>query len=272
MYKNFFLLASALCCAGETIAATNFVELQTTVGTIEIELLAGQAPVTVGNFLTYVDEGFYRNTLIHRVVSNFVIQGGGYDLEGGQKKVHAPIVNEAANQLSNTRGTIAMARTDDPDSATSQFFINTNDNTNLDYNSGTGNAGYAVFGRVVRGLDVVDRINALPVFREFPFTKTHSLVFFEATYSAEAQDPNNHFARVLLSGDGKGKVTSDPQGVNCGAACAASFPTGTAVKLKAKASKGSVFSGWRGDCQSVAAVYSVTLDTNQNCTAVFTRK
>lgn len=274
MRKQIFpwLPAAALFLGPEVYAAANFVEMQTNLGTIEVELLPGQAPVTVENFLSYESEGFYRNTLIHRVVADFVIQGGGHDLQGKQKPTHASIVNEAANGLGNTRGTIAMARTDDPDSATSQFFINAKDNAFLDYDSKTGKAGYAVFGRVTRGMDVVDRIDQLPVYQEFPITPTNTTVFIDATYASESRDPNTAFTRVLLAGDGKGRVTSTPEGVKCGKECISGFPAGTSVKLAAKAAKGSVFSGWRGDCQTPAAGISLSMTQNYNCTAVFTRK
>ncbi len=263
---------AALLGGADATAAVNFVELQTNLGTIEVELFPAQAPVTVNNFLTYIGEGFYRNTLIHRVVADFVIQGGGFDLQGKRKSTHEPIPSEAANQLSNLRGTIAMARTNDSNSATSQFFLNTKDNPTLDYNVQTGNAGYAVFGKVIRGLVVVDQIGKLPTFQEFPFTSTNSTVFIEATYTSETQDPNNAYARVLLAGTGKGRVTSDPQGLDCGTNCSAAFTAGTNVRLIAKAAKGSVFSGWRGDCQGPAARIPLDLSANHNCAAVFTRR
>jgi len=135
------------------------VKLQTSMGDIVIHLDAEKAPVTVKNFLTYVEEGFYDGTVFHRVIKGFMIQGGGFTEDLFDKDTHAPIVNEAKNGLGNKRGTIAMARTPDPDSATSQFFINHGDNNNLNYNPAS--AGYAVFGKVVEGIDVVDRIAAV---------------------------------------------------------------------------------------------------------------
>jgi cyclophilin family peptidyl-prolyl cis-trans isomerase len=132
------------------------VRLQTSLGDIVIQLNAEKAPVTVKNFLAYVEEGFYDGTVFHRVIKGFMIQGGGFTEELLDKDTHAPIVNEAKNGLGNQRGTIAMARTPDPDSATSQFFINHGDNNNLNYNPTS--AGYAVFGKVVEGIDVVDKI------------------------------------------------------------------------------------------------------------------
>jgi peptidyl-prolyl cis-trans isomerase A (cyclophilin A) len=135
--------------------------LETSLGVIEIELDRGEAPVTVDNFVTYVEEGFYDGLVFHRVIEGFMIQGGGFQSDGTWKEGHDPIGNEARNGLKNERGAIAMARTSDPASATSQFFINTVDNRGLDYPNPDG-YGYAVFGRVVEGLDVVDAIESTP--------------------------------------------------------------------------------------------------------------
>lgn len=133
--------------------------LETSLGVIEIELDRDKAPVTVENFVTYVEAGFYDGLVFHRVIEGFMIQGGGYSPDGTQKETHGPIRNEARNGLKNERGTIAMARSSDPDSATSQFFINTVDNPGLDYPNPDG-YGYTVFGRVVEGMDVVDAIES----------------------------------------------------------------------------------------------------------------
>ena len=130
----------------------------TTKGTIVVELYPLNAPVTVANFLQYVTDGFYKNKIFHRVINNFVIQGGGFDAQLSLAANRAPIKLEVCNGLSNTRGTIAMARTSDLNSATSQFYVNVVDNTTLDTNGG----GYAVFGKVVSGMDVVDLIKAVP--------------------------------------------------------------------------------------------------------------
>jgi len=135
------------------------VKLNTNFGTITLELDADKAPVTVENFLNYVKDGFYNGTIFHRVISNFMIQGGGMEPGMKEKSTKAPIKNEADNGLSNQRGTIAMARTMEPHSASAQFFINVKDNTFLDHRSPTPDGwGYAVFGRVVDGMDVVDKI------------------------------------------------------------------------------------------------------------------
>jgi peptidyl-prolyl cis-trans isomerase A (cyclophilin A) len=141
-------------------AARPVVVLETSLGAIKIVLDRDKAPVTVDNFLQYVQAGHYDGTIFHRVISGFMIQGGGFDATMKQKPTRPPIRNEANNGLRNRRGTIAMARTNDPDSATSQFFINVKDNTPLDY--GMRNPGYAVFGEVMEGMDVVDRIVAVP--------------------------------------------------------------------------------------------------------------
>jgi len=142
--------------------------LYTNFGEIELELFADKAPKSVENFIAYVEAGHYNNTLFHRVIPNFMIQGGGFDVDFQQKPTQEPIVNEADNGLSNTRGTLAMARTMSPHSATSQFFINVQDNTFLDH-QGTysGQAwGYAVFGQVARGMEVVDAIRQVPTGRQ----------------------------------------------------------------------------------------------------------
>src|SRR5689334_5948011 len=135
------------------------VRLHTNLGTITLDLDAEKAPATVENFLTYVNSGFYSNTLFHRVIDGFMIQGGGFERGMKQKPVRAPVKNEAANGLKNTAYTVAMARTPDPDSATSQFFINVADNDFLDYRAPTAKEfGYCVFGTVVDGKEVVDQI------------------------------------------------------------------------------------------------------------------
>lgn len=133
--------------------------LETTSGDILIELYADKAPATVENFLKYVNEGFYANTIFHRVIKGFMIQGGGMNMKMEEKATHAPIKNEADNGLANERGTIAMARTRDPHSATAQFFINLVDNDFLNFQAPSGNGwGYCVFGKVTEGMDVVDKI------------------------------------------------------------------------------------------------------------------
>lgn len=162
--KTFFvscLLLLALVCSNQAQAAggRNLVKLQTNMGDIVLKLDAEKAPETVANFLEYVKSGFFNGTIFHRVIDNFMIQGGGFDEKMAQKPVGAPIKNEANNGLKNEMYTIAMARTQDPHSATAQFFINTKDNTFLNHTApDMGGWGYAVFGKVIDGTDVVDAI------------------------------------------------------------------------------------------------------------------
>ena len=138
------------------------IKLTTNHGVIGLELNAEKAPKTVANLLAYVEAGHYNNAVFHRVIKNFMIQGGGMEPGMKQKPCNAPVENEAGNGLKNTRGSVAMARTNDPHSATAQFFINTVDNDFLDFKSPSGQGwGYCVFGEVVEGLDVVDKIRAV---------------------------------------------------------------------------------------------------------------
>ncbi len=154
----FALLASSALSA---LAANPMVELKTTQGDIVVEVFADKAPKSADNFIQYVKDGFYNGTVFHRVIDGFMVQGGGFDADMKQKSTRAPIENEAKNGLRNEAGTLAMARTADPHSASSQFFINLVPNTALDYPSRDG-WGYAVFAKVVKGLDVVETIAKLP--------------------------------------------------------------------------------------------------------------
>jgi cyclophilin family peptidyl-prolyl cis-trans isomerase len=159
------ILASLLSCclmlgaASTRAQAAPQVLIKTSAGDIRLELYPEQAPLTVANFLGYVDSGFYAGTIFHRVISNFMIQGGGFTPEMQEKPVGEPVKNESRNHLHNERGTIAMARTEDPDSATAQFFINVRANLRLDFDYVGRKPGYTVFGRVIRGMDVVDGIS-----------------------------------------------------------------------------------------------------------------
>ena len=155
-----FLLAAALAdpAAGKAAAPAPRVTLSTSKGDIVVELYPDKAPQTVKSFLAYVNEKFYDGTIFHRVIPGFMIQGGGFTADMNQKATHAPVKNEAGNGLSNARGTIAMARTSDPDSATAQWFINLKDNTFLDRAEAQDGWGYTVFGKVVSGMDAVDAI------------------------------------------------------------------------------------------------------------------
>ena len=157
MLKTLTLAACGLLFSTALLAAeAPHVLLSTNLGEVEVELNAEKAPVSVENFLAYVDQGFYNRVQFHRVIPGFMVQTGGFDADLQQKSTAAPIKNEADNGLHNVRGTLAMARTSDINSATSQFFINLADNAFLDH--GGRDFGYAVFGKVVRGMDVVDRI------------------------------------------------------------------------------------------------------------------
>ena len=139
------------------------ITLKTSKGDIKIKLFEEEAPITTKNFLDYIDSGFYKGTIFHRVIPGFMVQGGGFSTDFVQKPTNDPITNEADNQLSNRRGTIAMARTNIVDSATSPFFINLVDNDFLDFKAPTPqHFGYCVFGEVVEGMDVVDAIAAVP--------------------------------------------------------------------------------------------------------------
>ena len=143
------------------------IRFETTLGSFTVELFGDKAPVSAENFLKYVDEGFFDGTVFHRIVPGFVIQGGGFTEDMSQKKNHPPIKNEADNGVKNTRGTLSMARTNDINSATSQFFVNLKDNDFLD--NSRGNFGYAVFGKVTEGMDVIDKIAAVKTGRRKGF-------------------------------------------------------------------------------------------------------
>ncbi len=162
-------LALAITLAGllaaPLAAQAQKVKLATTAGDIVLELDAAKAPKSVANFVQYVKAGHYSNTVFHRVIDSFMIQGGGMTADLAEKPTRAPIPLEAGNGLSNLRGTLAMARTNQPNSATAQFFINVVDNTRLD----TAGGGYAVFGKVIEGMDVVDKIRMVPVGNKGPY-------------------------------------------------------------------------------------------------------
>jgi peptidyl-prolyl cis-trans isomerase A (cyclophilin A) len=151
------LLLGGIATAARAASGNPVVLMETSLGKVKLELFPKEAPVTVKNFLGYVKEGFYGGTVFHRVIPGFMVQGGGFSADLKEKPTGKPIRNEAANGLKNDRGTIAMARTGDPDSATAQFFINLVNNDGLNRPLPDGH-GYAVFGKVIEGMDVVDRI------------------------------------------------------------------------------------------------------------------
>jgi cyclophilin family peptidyl-prolyl cis-trans isomerase len=161
------LLSCAVTAEGTTLPNPQVV-IKTSEGDVTLRLFADKSPVTVENFLAYVDSGYYNGTIFHRVISNFMIQGGGFQPDMTQKDTRDPIVNESKNRAHNTRGTIAMARTNDPDSATAQFFINQRSNLKLDW--APGRDGYTVFGEVILGMDVVDFIASAPTGRSGQFS------------------------------------------------------------------------------------------------------
>jgi peptidyl-prolyl cis-trans isomerase B (cyclophilin B) len=147
---------------GFCMASNSNVVMETSLGTIKIEVYADKAPITVANFLSYVSDKFYDNTIFHRVIPGFMIQGGGFETGMKQKKTKATIKNESSNGLSNSRGTLAMARTSIPDSASSQFFINAKDNAFLDKAQAQDRVGYCVFGKVIEGMEVVEKLEKAP--------------------------------------------------------------------------------------------------------------
>ena len=161
MFKQ--MVCGLLLIASISAFAAPSVEFQTSQGNFTVELYPEKAPKTVANFLQYVKDGFYENTIFHRVMNNFMIQGGGFERDLSEKNTREPIVNEANNGLLNEKGTIAMARTADPDSATAQFFVNLADNQFLNYVSpDPEQMGYCVFGKVTSGFDVVQKIGLSP--------------------------------------------------------------------------------------------------------------
>lgn len=162
------LLVMALSTSAHAAEGNPMVLMKTNMGDIKIELFEKEAPKTVANFLAYVKDGHYSGSIFHRVIPGFVIQGGGFDTDyGRQPTAHPPVYNESDNGLKNERGTLSMARTSDPHSATSQFFVNLSDNVPLDHRN--GNWGYAVYGKVTEGMDVVDKIAAIPTGPAGPF-------------------------------------------------------------------------------------------------------
>ena len=157
LFRLLYAATLLFILTANTQADTIGVLMKTNMGEIELELDSDKAPQTVANFIKYVDEGFYNGTIFHRVINGFMIQGGGFTEQMERKKTHTPVQNEAKNGLKNLRGSIAMARTPDPHSATAQFFINHVDNSSLDYPARDG-WGYAVYGKVIKGMETVDKI------------------------------------------------------------------------------------------------------------------
>ena len=159
LVKNFLSL-TLIVLSSSALAENPIVKLETSEGDITVVLFADKSPKTVENFLAHVDEGFYENTVFHRIIDNFMVQGGGFDVDLKQKKTERKVINESKNRLHNDRGTLAMARTSDPDSAGSQFFINQRNNPRLDWTP--FKPGYTVFGEVITGMRIVDFMASTP--------------------------------------------------------------------------------------------------------------
>lgn len=157
---KYFLSLTLIILSSSALAENPIVKLETSEGDITVVLFADKSPKTVENFLAHVDEGFYENTVFHRIIDNFMVQGGGFDVDLKQKKTERKVINESKNRLHNDRGTLAMARTSDPDSAGSQFFINQRNNPRLDWTP--FKPGYTVFGEVITGMRIVDFMASTP--------------------------------------------------------------------------------------------------------------
>ena len=155
-----FLSLTLIVLSSSALAENPIVKLETSEGDITVVLFADKSPKTVENFLAHVDEGFYENTVFHRIIDNFMVQGGGFNVDLKQKKTERKVINESKNRLHNDRGTLAMARTSDPDSAGSQFFINQRNNPRLDWTP--FKPGYTVFGEVITGMRIVDFMASTP--------------------------------------------------------------------------------------------------------------
>ena len=159
-FVKHFLSLTLIVLSSSALAENPIVKLETSEGDITVVLFADKSPKTVENFLAHVDEGFYENTVFHRIIDNFMVQGGGFDVDLKQKKTERKVINESKNRLHNDRGTLAMARTSDPDSAGSQFFINQRNNPRLDWTP--FKPGYTVFGEVITGMRIVDFMASTP--------------------------------------------------------------------------------------------------------------
>ncbi len=170
-FLTIFLISASALISNTAFAANPQISIETNRGEFIVELYPEKAPKTVANFLQYVNSGFYKDTIFHRVISRFMIQGGGFTADMSEKQTRAPITNEANNGLLNEIGTLAMARTGDPDSATAQFFINLENNQFLNYQSPSPELiGYCVFGRVLKGMDVVREIASTPTGNAGPYS------------------------------------------------------------------------------------------------------
>ena len=194
MKTGLLILVAALVAWGSAFAAEPQVELRTNMGVIVLELYPDKAPKTVENFLQYVNDGHYKGTVFHRVIPGFMIQGGGFNVDLVQKKTRAPVPNEANNGLKNEVGTVAMARTSDPHSATGQFFINHKNNEFLNFTAPNAQGwGYTVFGKVIKGMDVVNKIAAVETgpLGPFPENVPRKTVVIEDAKVVSAPKPDS---------------------------------------------------------------------------------
>jgi peptidyl-prolyl cis-trans isomerase A (cyclophilin A)/peptidyl-prolyl cis-trans isomerase B (cyclophilin B) len=291
----YFLLTLLVLEPAVSLAATpTIAEIQTNLGTITIQL-SDKAPITVANFISYASKAAYDHTLFHRTIKDFVIQGGGFDAQTGYPiATAAAINNEANNGLKNVTGSIAMAMTDKPNSATSQFFINLADNSFLDYGSTQNPNGYAVFGHVLNGYNVAKAIGDTNtrdfsdnnctnkgknycggLYSALPITGNNSLLYVERVYLSDAIDTKNTTVRVITDNT-QGKVISSPSGIKCGVSpniCSTKKKASSTKKITLTATplKNYIFSGWSGDCRGYKPVISLELKSNHNCTATFVK-
>lgn len=258
-------------------AVTEYVDLVTNRGTATFGLYGKDAPITTQNFLSYVDANAYTNTMIHRLVPGFVMQGGGYTIYGSPIKTFAPIANESGvNKIKNSQGTVAMARATASNSATSQFFINLVDNSAaLDFGSQNAPDGYAVFANVVAGSNVVTDISGLTSFNPsvlaFPLSATGTLVSVVGTYKYSLSDGATPRLRILTVAGGK--VRSQPGGICSSGSCMVKVTSGQKINLVATPDKNKIFMGWAGDCVGGDRTTSIKIrdgvPSSQTCIAVF---
>lgn len=273
---------------------TSIVEMQTNLGSITLQLNLDKAPITSKNFLNYVNSGFYKNTLFHRSVKDFIIQGGGYDASTVTSKPRNPTISsEANNGLSLITGSVSMAlsapnKVTDNHSATSEFFINVKDNTqNL-----TDALSFTVFAQVISGMDIVSKINSYPtislILDSLPYVNNRAIscglniclqkIYIENIYTSKVVDSTNSITRVTVNGTG-GKITSLPADISCTStskaaskSCVLTKAFGTPVSLISTPSKGYEMRGWSGDCQGFTTPLVLETKTkNNNCTATFAK-
>lgn len=257
---------------------TSYVDLVTNKGTMTVGLYGNAAPLTTANFLRYANAGLYNGTIIHRLLPDFVFQGGYINVFGQPVATYAPIANEAGTSgLSNVQWTVAMARDADPNSATSQFFFNLVDNSALlDFGSQNAPAGYAVFGYTVAGQSVVQKVGSQTPFNAqglpFPVTPAGQMITMQGTFPyslAEAATPR---LRVILAGSG-GVVRAQPGGICRQGNCSFKVKAGNKINLTATAAVGHYFAGWSGDCvggdRNIRVIASSETPSSTNCVAVF---